>query len=344
MIRKLLILVVLALAPMVVSAQSAERNVLLTVNGTLYKIAAEEGSTAAVTNSSRKVLRLDIQNGDEKKSLFVPATLTGGSHTRPSLAFDEEGQSLFIFWEKMPNPMSSELLFCSFQNGVFSEPTSISRAAFNFRSALQIEVTSHYFESVSVAKPFVRTKGLSIHAVWWELTGYGEEAHYALITLENGAVAGIHTERLLDFAGSAASKEPAAVPADLDREVFRTPVMFPSPTHDGVDVVFANWETNRFNRVTIRPISQQGVIRVPDGVWRGEIGPPGRPFNDQSSKVGVAGAASTENLVLYSVAENQLEFMLYKNGGWSEPKGVSTSDGISLDTAMAALLRLVNTD
>lgn len=340
--KRLVLLLVLALMPLTLRAQANDRDLLLTRDGTVYKVEAEPDPSLL-----RRELKLYIQNGTESESMVVPATAGGASHSDPSLAFDEDSQTLFIFWQKTPNPMSSELLFCSYHDGAFSEASSISKAAYAYRSGLKIAATAYYFESETIARPLTRKKGLSIHAIWWERTGYGEEAHYALIGLDEGVVTSIQTKPLNEFISDKAKPAPAQWGDDASRDLFRVPGVFEGPNHDAIDVVFAKWESSRFHRVTIRPIReirQDGVIRVPDGVWRGETDPPGRPLNPDASKISIVSSATTSNLALYSVATDKVEFLLFKEGTWTDLRTVSTSEGVSAASTIQALERLVNSD
>lgn len=344
MIRKLLFIALSAFL-LAGSAMATDHNVVLSADGTLYRAEAVDNSKRQIDSSSKRVIRLDVVTGGESTSLYVPATLEGNAvHSNPSLAYHEDSATLFVFWQKAPNPMSSELLFCSYSNGVWSAPTSFSKAAYNYRTALKIALTSYYLQYNGVTKPATLEKGLSIHAIWWEITGYGEEAHYALLTLENGGVTGIETHRLLDLTAGKGDPTPFPLPADYDRSLFREPAMFTSPSHDAVDVFFANWETNRFNKVTIRPIKSEGVIRIPGGVWGGELRPPVQPVHpEDGAKIAVSGGTTTGNVAIYTVGAEKLEFVLYKNGEWTDVKSIG-GDAATLDAAAEALDRLVNSD
>lgn len=335
--KKLLALLAFALLPVASFGAILDRDVLLTPAGTVYTAESIDNSRGQITSPSSRVIRLTIQRGDDVTTTYVPASLLGAKHIDPSLAYDSASDTLFVFWQKTPNPMSSELLFCSLHGSEWSEATSIDRASFNIRFGMKIAATRYAFTSDADGKT-VREKALTIHAVWWEQTGYGEEARYAMLSLNNGKVESIDLRRLTDFSRGFGKTEPDEVDGNFDRSFFRYPSIFPNASNDGVEVLFADWERNRLQRVGIRPVIGHGVIRVPDGVWRGEIGAPRSGFRVLGDVTTVQG--SGETLAVYTRNDKHVEYMLYRNATWSNPTRVAITQHVTADTAVEALKAL----
>lgn len=342
--KRLLIFAVLLLAPALLLAQSADRDVLLTSDGTLYSIESQLATDKApVTNASSRVLLLNVQRGDNSESIYVPASLTGGMHSSPSLAYDSGSESLFVFWQKMPSMMSSELLFCSYKHGVWSDPTSIDNAPFHFRFNLRIGTTRVANDTDNEgnvsSKPF-----LAVHAVWWDQTGYGERARYAIIAIHDGQVSAIQIHDLLEYVDAAGPGDIFAVPADYDREIFRNPGIFEQPGRTSIDVVFADWDRNRLHNVMLTPITQNGVLHLPIGVHDGTIDPPGQLNRESSATVSVMQAAGTNNLVFYFEGDKKLQYVMHRNAVWSELSTVPLGERISMETAIEALRKLASSE
>lgn len=340
MIKRLLILAVLLLAPALMFAQSAERDVLLTSDGVLYSIESQLATEKApATNVSSRLLVLTVQQGDTSDVIYVPASLTGGMHSSPSLAYDANSKTLFLFWVKMPNMMSSELLICSYKDGVWSEPASIDNAPFHFRFNLRIGITrvadDTDAEGNVASKPF-----LAVHAVWWDQSGYGESARYAIIALQDGNVANIQIRDLLEFVDAKDLGDVFEVPSDYDREVFRHPGVFEQPGRASIDVVFADSDRNRLHKVTILPITLNGVLHLPIGVYDGPINGPQRMNPEATATVSIMQAPGTKNIIFYFEGDKKLQYLMYRNAAWSDLTTVSLGDNVSMETAVEALRKL----
>jgi hypothetical protein len=340
MIRKLVVLIALLL-PTIVVAAPADRDILLTPRGVLYTIDSLAPQAIEVDSPSTRVLQLTARDGANVSKYLVPSTLTGAAHVKPTLAYDLESNTLFVFWQKSPNALSSELLFASFHDGVWSEATSIDRSSYNIRFNLKIASTPYatYLPEEGAQE---RRKALSIHAIWWEQTGYGEEARYAMLSLDKGKVTRIDLRRLIDYTSGNRTEIPAEVDEDFDRSFFRNPAIFQSSENDRVDVVFADWERNRLHRISIRPIISYGVIRVPDGVWRGEIGAPRGPvaFGNVSAILGT----SDDSVTFYSESDTEVRYLIHKDGAWSPVRSLPLSSELTSSAAIGALKRLATSE
>jgi hypothetical protein len=318
-----------------VSAASQDRDVVLSPDGTVYSIESVFTRDTDVSSPAVKILRLTAQSGDSVESTYVPATLKGGMNFEPSLAYDDASGTLFVFWQKRPNPTSSELLLSSYRDGQWSEATSISAAILNIRYNLRV-VTSSFVDPARDNAPHQ----LVVHVAWWEQTGYGEEAHYALLTMNGGKVVGIEQRRLLDYVTNHGAP-PATLDPAFDRSFFRNISMVENSTHDGVEILFADWDYNRLHHVGITPLRDNGVIRVPGGVSRGEIPAPRTPLISDSAKISSIADPSRERAAFYAVNDNTVQYLLLKDGQWGIPRTINRNDTVTLDVALDAIRRLM---
>jgi hypothetical protein len=344
-VRTLLLVLLVAIVPFSAYAQSADSDILLTSGGVLYTIESEFGEKLGINVPSSKVLSLHIQTAEKTESVLVPASLTGGMHTNPALAYDNESGSLFVFWQKTPFPqLTSDLLFASYQNGHWSDATLVNKAGFEIRRNLRLATTRYYLEREADGSA-TRKSGLIVHMVWWAETGYGETAGYAMLRLENGLVGSIQTADLVDLLG--ANREPSRidpVPVEFNREIFRHPSLAGTSTHDAVEITFADWDTNRFQNVTIRPITDEGVLDPPIGVWGGSFGPPRSFYRsvETTSRVTVLPSGDRGKILFHFRNGNAVEYLMVdtKTSTWTDVRTVALNEKVSEEMATEALRRL----
>jgi hypothetical protein len=344
MIKRLLTLIAsLALVAVSVTAQTVDRDMLLTTDGTLYTIdSVAPDANAKAGEDCLRSLVLTTQQGTESTRTVVPYSLSNGVHWRPALAYDSDSKTLFLFWTHSPNAMSSELLFCTISaDGKFSDLTTFEARSYRLRYNLAIAVTRKVWTAQSDSK-FTQDAGMSAHAVWWEETGNGEQARYALLTVEKGTVTGIETRDLAAFVDSSA---PDTLSPDADPEIFRHPSIFEAPTHDSVDVIFGDVVNNHFNRINIHPVAQ-GRLHVPVGKMSlGYSGPPSfavAPNADRASlSIHSLWDRDTNNLVLYYYADQTVHYLMNRAGVWSSMKSVAMKGGLSAEGAPDVLRRMM---
>src|SRR5512142_671598 len=105
MIKRILIILAIVLLPLAAAAAGVpDRDVLLTSDGTLYTV--ESVSSEAVPNlrtPSQSVLLMTTQNGTTYSTDVAPASLNGGFNVYPSLAYDPQSKTLFLFWQMALN-------------------------------------------------------------------------------------------------------------------------------------------------------------------------------------------------------------------------------------------------
>ena len=336
--KRLLLLFVLLFTVPAALAQ-ATGNVLLTDEGVVYHVAAEysyDHPEVHATSSSFLVLTVREPESAARR-LLVPATLTEGSNSEPALAYDGESGTVFIFWQYSVNAMASELRFISLDRyGNWSSPNSFETAAYRFRRNLRIALTHFAGDTDSTSSNVSRVPEINVHATWWESSGMGERARYAMLTLHKGDVA-IQVRDLADFIGSNAKFY--EVPENFNREQFRHPAIFESSESDSVDVVFGDMQRNGFHRVKVTPI-QHGRIRVPVGKSERGFGP-ALHFDMGDSKRIDAISPHPDRLIFYFEEDGSIRYIVYRNNEWSSMRKIRLGDGMTRDMAVTAMRGLV---
>jgi hypothetical protein len=339
--KRLLLAAVLVLLPVALFAQTADRDVLLAGNGTLYIIESVQADDVDLSTMSSQYLSLTIQNGDHVTRTVVPESMLPGTHSRPALAYDAGTDSLFVFWQKQPNAMSSELLFASYHNGQWQPATSIDDAPFHYRFNLRIG-TSRRVSQLQKDGTYADVPALLVHAVWWEESpAKGEVARYALLTIENGTVTSIDLHDLNEFtAGDTASYN---VSSDFNADILKHPAIIDTPSADSVDVIFGDTTTNAFHRVTLKPVADSR-IRIPVGRDGGHHLPGPASFTASwPGRIGtISSGRDNDHIALYNVGRSSISYIVYAGGKWSDVKTVPTSDRLSADGAVAVLTRMLD--
>ena len=337
--KRLVLALVFAIVPAALFAQVADRDVLLTQDGTLYMIESTENDGSAPP-AVQAYLRLTVQRGNQRTSTIVPDSLTAGTHWRPALAYDPDSQTVFVFWLKMPNAMSSELLLASYTNGQWQPAVSIDNQPYHVRFNLRIMITRRVAQ-LQGDNTYIDVPALLVHAVWWEQAYRGESAHYALITTDRGkTTAEIHD--MNEFAG-AIPFVPSPVDAKFNPEILKHPAYVDNGTQNSVDVIFGDTNYAVFNRVTLKPIAD-GRIHIPIGVRPGgpRIPAPMSFSEDWTGRISTITSPHNNNLLLYNTTAQSLSYIMYSSGSWSSVKTVALSEKLSADAAVAALGRMMN--
>ncbi len=343
--KRLLIVLVLVLTAAGAGAQLRVNDVLLTDGGTLFTVDIvrtedfEKEEETALDSTSTSVIRLRIQNEEKLKTIVVPGSLTGGYHVEPSLAFDEADGRLYIFWQRIPGLGASELLFASYKDGDWSDVSVFESGIWRIRFNLKVTIT-RFAERTLEDGSKAQKPALIAHAIWWEQLGQRESARYAMLELDHGDVRSIQIRELTDFV-TKQTKEPYILPDDYDRNIFRTPFVFNGADGDSIDVLFANWYTNRYQLVTIRPIEDEknGVLHIPIGVTAGEFGPvPIRARDTMAPLVAMRPNPSTGTIVVYSNNNgDSIDYVALRRGRWSPSTVLKINAAITLDVALEGL-------
>jgi hypothetical protein len=328
--KRTLLLLALFLVPTMLFAQAADRDVLLAPDGTLYTVesVANDGSAPAGVGL---FLRVTVQApNSQPQTVAVPDSLTPGVHSHAALAYDAESKTLFIFWLKMPNPMSSELLLASYRDGAWQPAVSVENHAFRLEYNLRIRASHR-----------VGNDPLLVHAVWWEETGDGESARYALFGIEKGEVTSIYLDDLNNFLSPA--PDTVAVSPGFNKEILRHPALIDNGTSESIDVFFGNINTNTFSRITLNPVVQ-GRIHIPIGARPGGpfIGAPKAFSAAWSGPISTMTSTHDGSLLLHNTTKNTVNYIVYSGSDWSSVKSVPLSDKLSAEAAVAALSRMMN--
>jgi hypothetical protein len=338
--KRALLILLFALVPAALIAQVADRDVLLTPDGTLYTV--ESVADGPVTSEATRYLNLTIQRGTDKaQSMPVPESLTAGTHWRPALAYDSDSKTLFVLWLKMPNGMSSELMLASYSNGRWQQAVSIDNQPYHLRFNLRIGITRRVSQMQKDGS-FADVPELLVHAVWWEQTGYDETARYALLSIEKGRASLVELHDLAEF-GLAPGLFPNVVDANFNPEILKHPAFVDNGTQNSIDVIFGDPHMYLFNRVTLKPIAD-GRIHIPIGAHPGgpRIMMPYAFSADWTGRISTIAGSHDGSLLLYNTTADAVNYILFSNGTWSTAKTLPLSDKLSSDGAVAVLTRMLN--
>ncbi len=335
--RRLLLSLCLLVLPVVAIAQ--HREATLTPSGVLFTIESRTTEFDGTSYGTAHLL-LREQRGAEVIQEIVPASLTGGAHTEPAIAFDPESGTLFVFWLRHFGLMGSQLMFaCRDANGTWS-PAEAFGHEFNGRRNLRIALTRRVVEQDGTTISPV--PALSVHLVWWEYDSeaIAESARYAMMTIENGRVASMEYLNLAQFA---VKNEGDEVAPDEDRAVLRQPLLFPSQQQESVLVVFGDLGTSRVYEVRVRPtkVVAEGRLRVPVGRHEGNAKGPAFRVAGNSRIDGISGG-DANRLALFARNGNSLQYVVMRNGVWSEMREIALDEQITSSAAIDALRRLLN--
>jgi len=348
MINRIFIAIALVALSSAVFAQAADRDVYLTSEGTLYTIESVYAQDLTdVESQSSQVLRLTITQGDKPVVRYVPDSLLGGSHTSPALAYDPDSKALFVFWERgVNNHLSSDLVFCSFQNGRWSETSSIDSADYHRSHNLRIGVTRKT-ESYDRDNKMTVVPELNVHAIWWEESGQGEKARYTMLTIEKGIVtAPIVVRDLTEFSDTSTMMNRTA-DREANPDVLRYPALFESAGHDSIGVVYGDLTTNTLHRVDIRPTLRPGVdirAHIPIGRRDHDFGAPHIKGGDTAGARVSAIGTDDDRVLFYFTAKNAVNYVMYRDGQWSPLRSIATGEKLSTEGAVDVLRKMVNAE
>ena len=336
--KKLIVLLALVLVPLIAGAQ--EGNTLLIPDGTLYTIHHERSvDHPDVPASSVAYLVLTSRRGDAIVPEVLPATLHGGAHFNPVIAYDAETGMLFAFWIHNPQGGATQLMFASRNaEGVWSSAASFGDWN-DRRENLRIAVTRRFQDENGETR-----NGITVHLAWWQFNGETREkaAKYMMVTLQDGNVVGMEGLDLGKYVTKLDTPEPEGQ-QQVDYRVLTQPFLSASPTQDSVVLLFGDLETHTLNSVRIRPVTKvagNGRLRVPGG--KREAGPyqaPALMLSEGDHIEGVYG--NDESIGIYTESEGKLRYVLLRNGKWTAQHTITLDRQVTAGTAVDALRRLV---
>ncbi len=335
--KKLIVLLALLCLPLLASAQ--EGDTLLIPDGTLYTIHHERSvDNPDAKASSVAYLVLTARRGSEIAPEIIPATLHGGAHFNPAIAYDAETGMLFAFWIHNPEGSATQLMFASRSaEGVWSDATAFGDYN-DRRENLRIAVTRKYEDENGAIR-----NGLTVHLAWWQFTyeTRTKSAKYMMVTIQNGAVANMESLDLTKFV--AKPEKPGAENELIDYRVLMQPLLVSSPTQDSVVLLYGDLDTATMNSVHIRPqvkIAANGRLRVPGG--KREAAPSRAPALTVSEGDRVEGLyGDDDSMAFYTTSEGKVRYVLLRNGEWSEQHAIALDKQVTAGAAVDALRRLV---
>lgn len=343
--KRLLAALALSLLSASAFAQTADRDVLVTPEGTVYTVEQQtpsESSGVAATN----ILQLSIQNGSaEPQRLIVPESLQAGFHSDAALAYDTASKTLFLVWSHMPNGMSSELLLASYRDGKWQRAISIDSQGYSNHLNLRLGITRRVSQ-LQKDGTYADAPALILHALWWESNGHGQEARYAMLPIEDGALSqdAVEIHSLEEFV--AKDETVNTVDENFNPEILRHPAIVSSPMQSSVDIVFGDTDKKVIHRVTLQPIAQHR-IHIPVGIGGGAPGG-GKPLNliapasftaDWSGRITVI--EHGDRLIFANATDKALNYLTYSDGTWSDAKSITLSSKLTVETALAAVDKMV---
>ncbi|MBW3564940.1 MAG: hypothetical protein KY459_09470 [Acidobacteria bacterium] len=236
-------------------------NVAVTPEGVVYSVDLEIVDPDSIP--VKTILNLTTQKGAEVTVEPIPATLDGSLHVLPAIAWDYETDTVFVFWLNIRSLVSTELLFTSKSSEGWSEATSIEGGVFHYRENLRITTTHSTTVFDEDGNPGEQVPGLRVHAVWWDDDGSRSEAHYAQLTILDGAVAAIETAALIDIVPP--QSESFLGDENLSSHALRHPSVQTAPDGASVRIVFGDHTAQALRTIDIIPVAN-GVLTIPIGV------------------------------------------------------------------------------
>ena len=346
--KRLLFVIALVLLPSAVFAQTVDRDVLLTKSGTLYTIESELADSSHPNTT--QYLVLTVKTPQKVVRSIVPESTMEGLHRGPALVYDTDSDTLFVFWLRTPNGMSSELLVASYQNNTWRKAISIDDTPLTSRYNLRISMTRRVAQTQRDGS-VIDVSMLIIHAVWWEMKGDSETARYAMLPVDQGHIILTNPkEQIHDLNDFAAVQNPGyEMPATFNAEILRHPALVDSAALDSVDAIFGDVKTKSFNRTTLRPIISDGRLRIPVGISKDaprptRFSPPGNFSSDWNGRVDALanGRVASDRLVLYNVTDSAVNYLVYSDGVWSTLTSLPLNERLSVDATVTALSRMIS--
>jgi len=343
--KRLLLSFAAALFAVAGFGQTVDRDVLVTPGGTVYTV--ETQTPPDSTMDASRTLVLTVQDGTNVSHVSVPDSTSAGFHSCGGLAYDADSDTLFLIWIHTPNGMSSELLLTSYHQGAWKQAVSIDNEQYSLRSNLRLGITRRVSQ-LQADGTFADAPALLLHAVWWDESGDGEEARYALLATEKGALASVETHSLSEFV-AAADNPTNTVDPTFNKELLRHPAIVSTPMQDTVDVVFGDTGSNAIHGLSLHPIADVR-IHIPVGIGGGGNGNGGGPkalniaappsFNaDWTGPIPVIEHGTS--LAFANVGDTSLNYITYTNGTWAGVKAIAIDSHFPAEAALAALDRML---
>ena len=344
--KRLLISFALVLTTAAAFGQAADRDVVVTPDGTVYTVEAET-PPADSSMVAMRTLALTIQNGTEVSHLYVPDSMTSGFHFGGALAYDSDSNTLFVLWSHTDDWYSTELLLASFHGDKWQSAVSIDSEPYRRRSNVRLGITRRVSQ-LQTDGTYTDVPALLLHAVWWEEAGKSEVARYALLTTDKGALSSIEIHSLEEFVAPA-DEVYNAVDTTFNKEILRHPAIVSPPMQDSVDVIFGDTRSNTIHGITLRPIADHR-IHIPVGATN-PGGGGGKPIMSLAApstfsadwKGPITILERGDRLVFANASENSLNYITYANAAWTSLKSIAIDGHFPVEAALAAIDKMLST-
>ena len=325
--RILFALAVVLVAASAFAADVADRDVLITTDGTVYSIAAERSNDGLSAS-----LLLTVQSGGKSAQSVIPESASG-LNGLPTLAFDSDSKTLFVVWMRQPNTASSELLVARYNPSTakWDQATVIDSGP-----VVRSNVTIRFTRQVQMLQrdgTYADTAALILHAAWWQKGPWGESPMYAVMPLNGGFLADPDIHDLTEFV--AARDVAKVVSSDFMRHV----ALLAGPTSNSVDAIFADSQTNSFYRMTLRPIADTRV-HITVGEKGPRLGGPHSLSFDWSGRTGTIGSGDGNTVIFTNTTDDKVSWVTLRNGVWLPVQSLTLSDKVTVNTAMSALAKM----
>jgi hypothetical protein len=350
--KRLLVSFALALCATAALAQAVDRDVLVTPDGTVFTVETQTPSPDS-SMDAMSTLVLTIQNGSNVSHVSVPDSTSAGFHFSGALAYDPDSGTLFVLWLHAPNAMSSELLLAPYRDGKWQPAVSVDNEGYRLRSNLRLGITRHVSQLLADGSS-ADAPALLLHAVWWEESGQGQEARYALLAIDKGALSSIDTHALGEFVDPTTNGYNAVDPT-FNKEILRHPAIVSSPMQSTVNIIFGDASSNAIHGVTLTPVidlhpQAEHRIHIPVGIGGGNGAGGGRALNivapptfsaDWTGPITIIERG--DRLAFANVGATSLNYITYTNGAWTGVKSIAIDSKFPAEAALAALDKMVST-
>jgi hypothetical protein len=345
--KRFLLCTTLILASAAASAQVVtDRDVLVTPEGTVFTVENATPSTGTPV-SAIGILDMGIRNGADVRHITVPGSTTAGYHSGATLAYDTDSKTLFVLWiHLMDGVSSSELLLAAYRDGKWQQPVAIDRQQYTMRTNLRLGITRRVSQ-LQKDGSYADAPALLLHALWWDDSMRGEEARYAMLPIENGALSAssIEVHGLEEFV-PAGDDEFNAAKENFNAEILRHPAIITSPMQSTVGVVFGDTKRNTIHNVTLHPIADARV-HIPVGIGGGGREKPEphiiAPLSFSSDwKGSISVIAHADRLIFANADGKSLNYITYSNDTWSTVKSIAIDAKLPAEAALAAIDKMVS--
>lgn len=327
--KRILLLAVIAFAAVSAFAgDPPDRDVLILTDGTVYSIEAvayEDGVTSSLVLTT-------LVDG-QTTTAVVPES-TSGKNSLPTLAYDDDTNTLYVVWMRIPNAKTNELLVAGYSNGKWHSAIALDSKAVT-RSNINIRFTRQVLSQRRDGS-YSDAPALILHSAWWEKDGNGEGAFYAVMPLSQGLVQQPDVHALSEFADLSARAPNSTADGPFMRQV----ALVDGPTLDSVDAIFSDSRTDSFYRSTLRPVAPDARVRIPVGVRGPALGGPKSLSFPWGGHTGTITSADGQTVIFTNTTDTKVAWVTYRNGEWIDQREITLNDKVTVNVAMAALTKM----